>query len=57
MKKLHLENINALTPYTVVENDREAGFYDFITAHGVQYSIGFIEDDITALSFKTQMSV
>lgn len=44
MNLLSLENINQKAPYRVIEAGKRS-FYDFFTAHGVHYSVGFMEDD------------
>ena len=44
MKALALERLNQTSPYHVRACSEE-GFYEFETVHGVQYSVGFMEDE------------
>lgn len=45
MKPLILDKVNLSVPYCVKEG-KVYGFYEFVTTHGVHYSIGFMEDDL-----------
>ena len=45
MRKLSVEDINKTSPYTVFEDPKSNGLY-FVTAHGVQLIVDFVEDDL-----------
>ena len=45
MRKLSVEDINKTSPYTVLEDQKSNGLY-FVTAHGVQLIVDFVEDDL-----------
>ncbi len=45
MNALRLEILNSSVPY-IVKESLEQGFYEFVTTHGVRYSIGFMKDDL-----------
>ena len=45
MNALSVDVINASVPYKVSQS-KEEGFFDFITTHGVHYSVGFMKEDL-----------
>ncbi len=44
MALINLPYFNSKSPYTAQSGEPE-GFYEFVTDHGVLYSVGFMEDD------------
>ena len=46
MNRLEIEDINVHSPYEVSLSDGEENYFEFITDHGVHYSVGFMPDDM-----------
>lgn len=56
MEPLSIEHINETSSYQVELTDKE-GFYQFFTAGGVHYSVGFMEDDILLANNSYQLII